>query len=201
MTGFRNLWRVAGMCMLLPLVTARDIDCSMSDSTRCDCIYQNGADNTMGGTDCRVCKVDGNFYCVLWGSPGWMYGPLCDATQCPPGTTWLDGKISPGNCYCDWNVKPHDRYPCPTPAGDCKCSYDDITPSGTTTSTLPGATCVICPEGPAAGGYYCTERGNRANKYGPVCMGNELGPQCTGKGCVCNWMTTMDGPGWRNDTV
>jgi len=85
--------------------------------------------------------------------------------------------------------------------GDCKCSFDRITPSGTVTSTLPGATCTVCRGPNGEGPYMCSETGNKKNTYGPVCMGAELGPQCTGRDCVCNWMTTMDGVGWRNETL
>lgn len=173
----------------------------------------------MSGEDCRVCRIDGSLYCVLWGSAGNMFGPLCDNQTCPPGYSWLDGKNTPERCYCDWQVKQHDRKPCPTtvredrPArssvasipdpscqvGECKCSYDAIKPSGTVTSRLPGETCVICPvAGMGDKGYICTERGNRANGFGPLCIGDELGSQCTGKnGCICNWLMSIDTPGWR----
>lgn len=99
--------------LLLPLATAIEIDCSMSETTRCDCMYAPG--QILMGTDCRVCRIDKQLMCVLWYSSGNRYGPLCEPQKCPEGSSWEDGLKTPGGCYCDWQVKEHDRMPCPTP--------------------------------------------------------------------------------------
>lgn len=85
-------------------------------------------------------------------------------------------------------------------AGDCRCNYDSITRSGTAKVRLPGETCTVCA-GNEAEGYYCFETGNNAARYGPLCTGAQLGSDCEGKGCMCDWMTMVEGLGWRNDTV
>ncbi|KAF2680086.1 hypothetical protein K458DRAFT_393359 [Lentithecium fluviatile CBS 122367] len=190
---------------ILSTASAVQIDCTMSDTTRCACTHAPTAKTptTLPGTDCRVCTFDLIPLCVLWGSSGTRYGPLCEPSTCAPGKTWLDGKDEGRGCYCDWAPKQLDRELCPTPAGDCKCTHLIYNGTNTTTFSLPGQTCTVCPTTDASGHqtYQCTETGNKKNGYGPLCTGNELGPQCTGKGCVCNWMVTMAGPGWRNETA
>ncbi|KAF2264519.1 hypothetical protein CC78DRAFT_616681 [Lojkania enalia] len=184
------------LTMVLQLAVAIENDCSMSDSTRCDCIFNDGPDGTLRGTDCRVCRVgkEMNLYCVLWGSYGQMYGPLCEDNKC------VDGKGTPEGCFCDWQPKEHERVPCPTPAGDCKCEYVLRSPSVTVTSVLPGETCMICPvDMNGSISYQCTEIGNKKNGYGPLCTGPEFGPQCRGNGCFCNWAMTTLGGGWKNE--
>ncbi|PSN72766.1 hypothetical protein BS50DRAFT_168196 [Corynespora cassiicola Philippines] len=188
------------VAIIAPFSYSIKVDCSMSETTRCDCIYSPDPPWTMAGTDCRVCRVEGQLMCVLWGSPGTRYGPLCEEQECPNGSSWEDGNNTPGNCHCDWQPKEHERIPCPTPAGDCKCSHVIHHSTETSTSTLPGETCMVCPD-TSNGPYRCTEPGNRMNRFGPLCTGPELGLECTGKSCICNWMTTTAGEAWKNETV
>lgn len=94
---------------------ALEVDCSMSDSTRCDCIYSDSPRGSLMGTDCRVCRIDKQLMCVLWGSAGDRYGPLCEKPECPKGFSWRDQKGTPQGCHCDWQPKEHERMPCTRP--------------------------------------------------------------------------------------
>lgn len=67
--------------------------------------------------------------------------------------------------------------------------------------SLPSERCTVCPSAGAGDPYLCTETGNMKNSYGPLCMGSEIGPECRGKDCVCNWMATTEGPAWKNETA
>ncbi|KAF2733213.1 hypothetical protein EJ04DRAFT_278240 [Polyplosphaeria fusca] len=146
----------------------------------------------------KVCRVEGLLSCVLMGSGGIRYGPLCEDAHCAPDT------CTPAKCYREWQPKFHERMPCPWPGGDCKCARVYRGPSSTVTASLPGETCKVCPVDPNDGNtkYYCTEAGNKVNKYGPLCMGpNMTGSVCTGEGCFCDWLVTIDSEGWTNGTL
>lgn len=76
--------------------------------------YSANSTTTLPGTDCRVCRINGDLICHLWGGPS-LYGPLCESKTCPQGKSWLDGPQGCEGCYCDWGIKQHERMPCPTP--------------------------------------------------------------------------------------
>ncbi|KAF1996892.1 hypothetical protein P154DRAFT_579525 [Amniculicola lignicola CBS 123094] len=185
------------LLLLTPSITAIENDCSMADTTPCDCTFTtpptdlNYPNRTfiLPGTDCRVCRVVGQLNCVLWGSSGTRYGPLCEDST----------NTFPAKCISNWKPKVHDRLPCPVPAGDCHCKH--INSTGTFTlpheDTLEGADfCTVCPRGDE---LWCTEAGNKRNGYGPLCSGGRLRPTCEGKGCYCNWMTSLTGSSWRKE--
>ncbi|ORY15543.1 hypothetical protein BCR34DRAFT_558554 [Clohesyomyces aquaticus] len=161
---------------LLHSTLAIQVDCSMADTTPCDCIHPTNPNLNLPGTDCRVCRVVGELNCVLWGTNGMRYGPLCEDPTCPPYGTST-------KCACDWKPKFHERLPCTSPGGECKCHPPN------TNITIPGEKCEVCVENHTSGDvYWCGEKGNAKNRYGPLCLGEEFSPNCTGKGgCVCFW--------------
>lgn len=85
-------------------------------------------------------------------------------------------------------------------AGECKCALTTYNGTQAVTTSLPGSVCTVCVA-TNKGPYMCTETGNKKNEFGPLCMGADLGPECTGRNCVCNWGPSTEGSGWRNVTA